>query len=154
MYGFSLEYPDTWEVEIGPRSTAAAGDLAFRTRGIRIFLSWGPLEGKLRKFGSLDKQVDDSLKRMKSGAEVRKLVVGDRKERVVLGHRAIFSSANLTLGLGVMALKSSKREVSTLHFYCEPTGKFFALYMDAVEQFHSVSSGIFSHMSETLTCHR
>ena len=154
MYGVSLMYPDTWEVEIGPRSTPTAGDLAFRTRGIRIFLSWGPLEEKRKQFDSLDSQVDDSLKRMKKGADVRKLEIVDRKKTTVVGHKAIFNSAKLTLGVGVMALKASKREVCTLHFYCEPSRKFFALYMDAAEQFHSISSDIFSHMSETLTCHR
>jgi hypothetical protein len=154
MYGFGIEYPNTWEVEIGPRSTPTSGDLAFRTRGIRIFLSWGPLQEKKEKFDSLDSQVADSIKRMQKSSDVRKFEIVDHKEMIVGGHRALFNSARLTLGVGLMAMKASKREVCSLHLYCEESQKFFALYVDGIGEGTLVMvSEIFTHMSEALKCH-
>jgi hypothetical protein len=154
MYGFGVEYPDNWGIELGPRSTPTAGDLAFRTRGMRIFLSWGPLAEKRKQFDTLDSQVEDSFKRMKKSADVRKLEIVDRKEMTVNGHRSIFNSAKLTLGVGLMAMKKAKREVCSLHFYCEHSQRFLALYTDGIgEGSLSHFSDIFFHMSSTLRCH-
>jgi hypothetical protein len=154
MYGFSIEYPDTWEVEIGPRSTSTAGDVAFRTRGMRVFLSWGPLGEKRRQFENLDSLVKDSFTRMKKGPDVRKLEIVDTKETVVNGHRSIYNSARLTLGIGLMAMKTAKREVDALHFYCEQSQRFLALYTDGIgEGSLSHFPEIFLHMSSTVKCH-
>lgn len=154
MYGFSIEYPDTWEVEIGPRSTSTAGDVAFRTRGMRVFLSWGPLGEKRRQFENLDSLVQDSFTRMKKGPDVRKLEIVDTREMVVNGHRSIYNSARLTLGIGLMAMKTAKREVDSLHFYCEQSQRFLAVYTDGIgEGSLAHFPDIFLHMSSTVKCH-
>ena len=154
MYEFSIEYPDEWEVELGPHSTADAGDLAFKTRGARIFLSWGPLQNIRGKFRSLDDQAQGSLKKMGKGGDVRRLEKLDHKEMNVGGHRSIFDSAKLTLGTGLMAMKTTRREVCSLHFYCEPSQKFFVLYASGIGDGSLARiSDTFFHMSSTLRCH-
>jgi hypothetical protein len=154
MYGFNIEYPDSWEVELGPRSTPNAGDIAFRTRGMRVFLSWGPLEEKKKKFDTLDRLVKDTFERMKKGPDVRKLEIVQTEEMSVNGHKSIYNSAKITIGVGLMAMKTSKREVCSLHFYCEQSQRFYALYTDGIgEGSLSHFLDIFHHMSSTLKCH-
>ncbi len=155
MYGVSLEYPDTWNVELRPNSTAAGGDLAFKTLGARVFLTWGSLETIRRKFRSLDDQAEDSLKKMKKSGDVRRFEILEHREMNVNGHRSIFNSAKVTLGTGLLAMKTAWREVCTLHLHCEPSQKFLVLYADATGQGSLVTiSDQFFHMSSSLRCHR
>jgi len=154
MYGFSLEYPDIWEVELRPGSTSSAGDVAFKTRGIRFFLTWGPLEENRNKFGTLDHQAAESLKKIKKSGDVRRVEVLDHKDMTVNGHRSIFNSVKLSLGTGLMAMKTVRREVYSLHLYCEPSQRFFVLYANGAGEgaLKSVSE-VFFLMSSTLRCH-
>lgn len=154
MYGFSLEYPSTWNLELQPKSAAEAGDVAFKTLGIRVFLTWGSLDKARQRYGSLDKQVEDSLTRMRKSGDVRRFEIVEQKEMTLNGHRAIYSSTRASLGVGLLAMKTSHREVCTLHLHCEPSKKYLVLYASGVgqgslEQF----SETFSHMSASLKCH-
>jgi hypothetical protein len=154
LYGFSLEYPNVWDVELRPGSTSTAGDAAFKTRGIRFFLTWGPLEETRSKFGTLDRQADESLKKIRKSGDVRRLEVLDHKDMEVNGHRSIFNSVRLSLGVGLLAMKTVRREVYSLHLYCEPSQRFFVLYANGAGEGSLKSvSDVFFLMSSTLRCH-
>lgn len=154
MYGFTIDYPDTWEVELRPRSLASAGDLAFKTKGLRVYLTWGDLARIRKKFGTLEQQAEASLKQMKKGGDVRRVETMKHEEMAINGHRSIFNSARFVLGTGIMALKTSKREVCTLHLQCERSGKFFVVYANAAgEGSLDMVAGTFQHMISTLRCH-
>jgi len=155
MYGFGLEYPSTWNLELQPKSTPEAGDIVFKTLGVRVFLTWGSLDRARQKYGDLDKQVEDSLTRMRKSGDVRHFEMVEQKEMSLNGHRAIYSSTRAKLGIGPLAMKTGYREVCMLHLHCEPSRKYLVLYASAVgegslAQFYE----IFSHMSSSLECHR
>lgn len=155
MYGFSLEYPDTWEIELRPHSTAAAGDLAFKSRSGRVFLTWGSLEKVKKKFGSLDRQAEDGVKKMRKSGAVRRFEILDHREMNVNGHRSIFNSTRLTIAAGLMGMRTAQREVCSLHLHCDPSQKFFVLYANGIgEQSEGAILDVFFRMSSTLRCHQ
>lgn len=154
MYGFSIEYPDTWEVELNPKADRTAGDVVFKTLRHRIFLTWGPLEKARKKYGSLDTHAEAGLQKVRKGGDVRKLETLEHRETNVNGHKAIFNRFRVTLGVGFFGIRTAYRELSSLHLYCERTGKFFVLYESVVDS-DSVTGleTIFEHMKDSFKCH-
>jgi len=154
MYGFSIDYPDTWEVELNPKSERTGGDVVFKTLRHRVFLSWGLLDSAEKKYGSLDKHVDASIQKVRKGGDVRKLETLERTSASMNGHKAIFSHYRVTLGVSFYAMRTAYREVSSVHLHCEKTGKFFVLY-ESIMGSDTVTGleTIFGHMKDTFRCH-
>ena len=154
MYGFSIEYPDTWEVELNRKSERTVGDVVFRTARHRIFLSWGPLEQVQEKYGSLGGQAEACIKKVRKGGDVRKLQTVEHSGTSVNGHEAIFNRFRVTLGVSFYAMRTAYRELSSVHLHCENTGKFFVLY-ESIMGSDTVTGleTIFGHMKDTFRCH-
>lgn len=154
IYGFNIEYPDTWEVELNPKSERTAGDVVFKALHHRVFLSWGNLNSAKEKYGSLDKHVDAGIQKVKKGGDVRKLETLERRSISINGHEAIFSRYRVTLGVSFYAMRTAYREVSSVHAHCEQTGKFFVLYESVMgSSALTDSETIFEHMKMTFRCH-
>lgn len=154
MYGFSVDYPDTWEVELNPKSDRTAGDVVFKTLRHRIFLTWGTLERVKAKYDSLDKHAEAGLQKVRKGGDVRKLEMLERREIYINGHKSIFNRFKVTLGVSFFAMRSAYREVSSVHLHCEDTGRFFVLYESVMGSVSSAELGtVFEHMKESFRCH-
>ncbi len=153
MYGFSIEYPDTWDVELNPKSERRAGDVVFKTTRQRIFLTWGSLEIVKQKFGSLDKHAEAGLEKVRKGSDVKKMEMILHKEDWVNGHRAIFNRFRVTLGVSFFAMRTAYRELSSVHLHCEKTGKFFVIYESVMGQDIFTDVELFEHMKGSLACH-
>jgi len=157
MYGFSIQYPDTWEVELNPKADRTAGDVVFKALRHRIFLSWGSIEQAKRKHGSLDRHAEAGLKKVRgttANGDVRKMEIVEHKDIYVNGHRSIFNRLKVTLRVGFLAMRSAYREISSVHLYCEETGRFFVLYESVMDLDSSTGSeAIFQHMKDSFKCH-
>jgi hypothetical protein len=154
MYGFSIEYPDTWDVELNPKSERTMGDVVFKTRRHRIFLSWGPLDRVKEMYGSLDRHTDAGLRKISKGSDVRKMETLEKSETTLNGHKAIFNRFRVTLGVSFFAMRTAYREISSIHLHCERNGKFYVLYesimgLDSAAELEPV----FQRMKDSFKCH-
>jgi len=154
MYGFSIEYPDTWEVELNPKADRAAGDVVFKTLHHRIFLTWGPLEQAKSKYGSVDKHAEVGLEKVRKGGDVRRMEMLERGKTYLNGHKAVFSRFKVTLAVGLFAMRNAYRELLSVHSHCEETGKFFVLY-ESAEGLGSLTGRetTFQRMKDSFKCH-
>jgi hypothetical protein len=154
MYGLHIEYPDTWDVELNPKSDRTMGDVVFKTTRHRIFLSWGPLDRVQEKYGSLDRHAEAGLGKISKGSDVRKMETLEKSETTVNGHKAIFNRFRVTLGVSFFAMRTAYREISSFHLHCERNGKFYVLY-ESVMGLNSASGlePIFQHMKDSFKCH-
>jgi hypothetical protein len=154
MYGFSIEYPDTWEIELNPKTDRTAGDVAFKTSRHRIFLTWGPLERVKEKYGSLDRHAEAGIQKVRKGGDVRNLETLEKREVYVNGHKSILNRFRVTLGVGIMAMRNAYRELSSVHLHCDVTGKFFVLYESVMGSGSGMELGTaFEHMKDSFKCH-
>jgi len=154
MYGFSINYPDTWEVELNPKSDRNAGDVVFKTIRHRIFLSWGPLEPAQKKYGSLDRHADAAIQKVRKGGDVRNLQTLERRDTSVNGHKAVLNRFRVTLGVSFFAMRTAYRELSWVILHCEKTGKFFVLYESVTESYSATEQElILGQMKDSFKCH-
>ena len=153
MYGFSVGYPDSWEVELNPKSDRSAGDVVFKTTRQRIFLTWGSLERIKEKYGSLDKHAEAGLEKVRKGSDVKKMEMILHKEDSVNGHRAIFNRFRATVGVSFFAMRTAYRELSSVHLHCEETGKFFVISESVMGQDIVTDPEVFGHMKGSFACH-
>jgi hypothetical protein len=157
MYGLQLEIPNNWRVEVNPKGTRAKGDVVFQSpKGNRFFVSWGPLDAATKRFKTLEEHRDAAIKRVKKGPDVKSMQVSDLNETQIGGHKALQShvSAQVRAG-GIMARGVSSRDIWSVHFYCEPTSRYYVVYTmerDSSE-FGGDMSRIFSSLSKKIVCH-
>jgi hypothetical protein len=157
IYGFELEVPDDWRVEVNPKGTRKKGDVAFHTsKGNRFFISWGDLESANKRFKTLDEHRDWSTKQVGKGPDVKKVNVEDSREVQIGGHRALLShvTADVRAG-GFMSRGSMQRSMWSVHFYCPEQNRYYVIYslQRDPEEFPDFSSA-FDSLWKTAACHR
>jgi hypothetical protein len=162
-YGFDVEYPDTWKVELNPKSEHAKGDVAFKAAdGTKMFVSWGLLETVQKKYPSLDQQVDASVQRIKKDGQISHIEVLDRKEFQVHDHRAIYTRLSATVrsqsmfGGGMFGGGGGTagiRELWAAHMRCEPSGRYFVVYGSSQNEKTLVETNeIYNRLRESFRC--
>ncbi|NIW13592.1 MAG: hypothetical protein GWN31_06590, partial [Candidatus Thorarchaeota archaeon] len=110
IYGFEVEYPKDWIVELNPKSEKTTGEVAFHSpERDRMFVFWGVLEGAKKKYTSLDEYLEQTIQKVKKIRGVNSLEVVERKELKMNGHRAIFALLKVTFIQGFFL---RRREVS------------------------------------------
>ncbi len=157
LYGFGLEVPDDWRIEVNPKGNRQKGDVAFHTpKGNRFFISWGPLESANKRFKTLDEHRDWSTKQVGKGPDVKKVDVSDSREVAISGHRALLShvSADVRAG-GFMSRGSAERNMWSLHFYCPERGRYYVVYslLRDKDEFPDFS-GEFDSLWKSASCHQ
>jgi len=155
MYGFAIDYPDTWRIEFGPKSGRAEGYVVFRSpMKDRAFLTWGMLEKIRGRYNSLEAQAEASLARIGTGGEVRKLKVTETEMTEVNGHRAIFNHFILDRAIGMRMVRLGSKEVWSIHLWCDKTERFFIVYESTPDPSRSPEQSlIFGHMKDSFVCH-
>jgi len=157
VYGFAVDYPEDWRVELKPESDRNRGNLAFHSpTKDNMFISWEILERVKRRYTSLAEQVDDVLENVKKSRGVKSLEVMERKELEINGHKGVFTHLKVISIHAVFFFKKRVilQELWSLHVYCEQTARFFALYgMSSSEERSPKQADIFKHMQKTFKCH-
>lgn len=156
LYGFELDIPADWRVELNPKSTREKGDVAFHTgRGNSVFVSWGPLEVARRRFKTLDEQRDSSLNEVKKRSGVKSVEVGEMREDVVGGHRALVTHISASIRQAFLGGgRQSIHDVWSVHFYCPNLSRYYVVYSllkdpEKYEEFR----GVFTTLAQSFLCH-
>ena len=156
IYGFGVDYPKDWRVELKPESDRNRGNLVFHspTRD-NMFVSWEILERVKKRYTSLAEQVNDVLENIKKSRGVKSVEVMERKELEINGHTGVFTHLKVTSIQGFFLKKRViLQEIWSLHVYCEQTARFFALYGSSSSDERSLEQAdTFKHMQKTFRCH-
>ncbi|MEM3637919.1 MAG: hypothetical protein QXX17_01565 [Conexivisphaerales archaeon] len=129
LYGMSITIPTCWRIELNPRSESEKGDVVFHTNSNdRFYISWGRLEEATSKFSGLEEHADYSIRRVKSGRDVESFQVHERYQSKVAGHDAIYTRIGLNVRAGIFGRNIQRKNIISLHFYCEITQRFFVIY--------------------------
>jgi hypothetical protein len=155
VYGFQVEYPRTWKVELNPKSEHAKGDVAFKSKdGTRMFVSWGLLETVQKKFPTLDDQVNASVQRIKKDQQVGNVEVLDRMELQICNHRALYTRLNASVRSASFFSRSvGQRELWAMHLHCDKSARYFVVYGSSEnEKTLMETNDIYSHLRESFKC--
>jgi hypothetical protein len=155
LYGFQLEIPNNWRIEVNPKSTREKGDVAFHSpKANRFFISWGKLENATNRFKSLEEHRDKNIKQIKKGQDVRQVETGESYEARIEGHRALFTQLRAEVKQGMFGRATYVREMWSAHVYCDQRGRYFVIYCllrDPGE--YENYSKVFKDMAMSLVCH-
>jgi hypothetical protein len=155
VYGFQVEYPSTWKVELNTKSEHAKGDVAFKAKdNTRMFVSWGLLETAQKKYASLDEQVKGSVQRIKKDGQVGRMQVLDQKELQMSGHRALYTRLSATVqSTSFLSRSVGQRELWSAHLHCEKSGRFFVIYGSSHTEKELVEiTDIYNRLRESFKC--
>jgi hypothetical protein len=155
LYGFQIDVPDNWRIEVNPKSTRKKGDVAFHSpKGNRFFISWGKLEDATSRFKTLEEHRDRNIKQIKKGQDVKQVETGASYEERISGHRVLFTELKAEVRQGMFGRSSYAREMWSAHLYCDNMGRYFVIYCllrDPTE--YEDYSKIFKSMAMSLSCH-
>jgi len=129
MYGFRIEIPRDWRVELNPKTNRQKGDVAFHSpRGNKFFISWGTLGEATKRFTSLQEHRDNSVKQIRGGRDVKDISVEGSHEETLSGHTALFSHIKAEIRSGAFSRSTSDRGMSSVHLYCPETSRYYIVY--------------------------
>ncbi len=156
LYGFEVEIPTVWRVELNPKSTREKGDVAFHTgKGNSVFVSWGPLDLAKKRFKTLDEQRDSSLNEVKKRSSVKSVEIGEMREDVVGGHRALISHISASIKQAFLARgRENVQDVWYVHFYCPNLSRYYVVYslLKDPEKYEDFR-GVFNNLAKSFVCH-
>lgn len=155
IYGFGIDYPDLWTIELNPKSLHRKGDVAFKSpHGAKIFVSWGPLEEATKKYPTIEAHANGSVDQLKRNRDVKKISMIERKRIELSGHEAVYSHFVATIVVGFMAQSQGERELISAHLHCDESRRYFVLYGAASTPENMVEQKeVFSPMRESFACH-
>jgi hypothetical protein len=156
VYGFQVEVPENWRVEMNPKGSQKKGDVAFHSlKGNRFFISWGLLEDATKRFKSLDEQRDTSIKQVKRGPDVTKIDVGSQREEEVSGHRTLVTHVTATVKGGFLSRAVAEKDMWSAHLYCPEQGRFYVIYclLRDKDEYGDIAP-VFDKMIKSFSCHR
>lgn len=130
LYGFRIEIPRDWRVELNPKTNREKGDVAFHSpKGNRFFVSWGPLDDAKKRFASLQDHRDKSVKQIRKGSDVNDVAVESSHEEIISGHNALFSNVNAEVRAGGPFSRATyERTMSSVHMYCPSNSRYYVVY--------------------------
>jgi len=155
VYGFQVDYPRTWRVELNPKSEHAKGDVAFKSSdGTKMFVSWGLIETIQKKYASLDAQVEASIQRIKKDGQVGNFEIVDRKELQICDHRTLFTRVKaIVRSTSFFSRSAEQRELWASHLRCENSGRYFVMYGSSeTEKTVRETMDIYDHLQRSFRC--
>jgi hypothetical protein len=156
IYEFAISYPDTWTIELNPRSEKMRGDVAFKSeQKDAIFVSWRPLDEAFKKFNSLKRLADDWLKT--TIAQMAKNVQTlEYKEILMNDHEAYFAHVKRTIEQQfLLKTHQIEQELMASHLFCKETNRYFIIYvLTPIQQRIQINLfEIFHYMIHSFRCH-
>ncbi len=155
VYGFQVDYPRTWKVELNPKSEHAQGDVAFKAQdGTRMYVSWGLLEKIQKKFATLDDHVKASIQRIKKDGQVGRVEILDQKELQMCGHRALYTRLSaIVQSTSFLSRSTAQRELWSSHIHCENSGRFFVVYGSSqTDREIAAITETYDHLRDSFRC--
>jgi copper chaperone CopZ len=155
IYGFKIEYPVDWTVELNPKSSRTRGDVVFHSpTKDKFFVSWYSLELVRKKYASLTKHANEIIKKIKKTSGVKSVEVIRQKEVEINKHRTIFMHLRVTSSSTFFRKREIFQENRALHMYCEQTARYFVLYESTrPNERWTEQEDIFNHMQKSFKCH-
>jgi len=156
IYGFKVEYPKDWRVELNPKSEKKTGEVAFQSpERNRIFVFWGVLEEAEKTFASLEEHVERTIEKVKKSRGVSSVEVVEQKELEMNGHRAIFTHLKATFIQGfIVKRREFSQELWSSHLYCQQTGRYFIVHTSPRLNERSMEhADVFKRMQKSFRCH-
>lgn len=156
MYGFSIEYPSSWRIELDSKSKREKGTVAFKSpEKIAIFLSWGPLEDAKKRYASSREQAEGSVERMRGTGGVKDVEVLEMKSLEVNSHEATFTHTRIVMERPLFVrIKPLRQKARSLHLHCQESERYFVLYLVAKEEETDKYAEVFDHMMKSIKCHK
>ncbi|MCK4439901.1 hypothetical protein KAU85_02845 [Candidatus Bathyarchaeota archaeon] len=159
IYGFRTVYPITWKVGLDPKSERSEGNVTIKSpEKANIVVSWGLLEKAKKRYSSLEKHARDSIDKIKKESKIKKVELVQTKHIQINSHKAIFSHIRIIFSMPKLLpfgkVKTYEQEVHSLHFYCEPSKRYFVVYGVTTSD-KSVQQGrIFENIIQSFICHK
>ena len=159
LYGFCVNYPITWKVEIDPLSNRNKGNVAFKSpKNTYIFVSWGSLKKARKSYSSIDEHVNGVLRDIKKSQGVKKVELILSKPIEINTHKAKLTHVKLILSrfsiLPFIKTKKSEQEIRSLHLYCDDSERYFVIYGTTTPEKSDEQGDIFMSMIKSFQCHR
>lgn len=158
IYGFRTVYPNTWRVELDPKSERNEGNVTFKSpeKG-NIVVSWGPLGKAKKRYSSLEEHVKDSIDRIRKESKVKKAELVQTKNVQVNSHKAVFSHIRMIFSLRRLwpfgKAKTFEQEVHSLHLYCRDSKRYFVVYGVTTSDKSLQQGHIFENVIRSFVCH-
>jgi len=155
IYGFSVDYPVDWKVELNNKSERIKGHVAFKgpERDV-IFVSWGPLEEARKSYCSPHEQAKASLSNIRK-IGIKNVELIEAKSVKVNLHEASFNHVRVIRSRHAMSLSSKdnlQEEIRSLHLHCESSKRFFVIYGASPPDKSSKYANIFENMLKSFRC--
>jgi len=152
-----IEYPNSARLELNPKSTREQGDVVFHfDKYTKIMLSWGQLEGAMRKYPTAEAQAADSIKRARNVNRIKNLKVIRQDELAINGHEAAYyrTQFDVTSSGLLIARGMGKQETHSIHLHCAESGRYYVMYGSGTSLEESEDQwDILRHMGNSLRCH-
>jgi hypothetical protein len=154
-YGFGVDYPYDWTIELNPKSTRSQGDIAFKSSsGHKIFLSWGELR-KVENLHGVDGHADFSIQKISRSSQAT--VRGVKRESAnVNGHPSSSNKVELELTTKGSFFNRvvTLQEVHSLHVHCDISSRYFVMYGFTPREKSQEGGEVVAKMTRTFLCHR
>jgi hypothetical protein len=158
IYGFRIDYPSSWKIELDPKSERNTGNVVVKSpQKAHIFVSWGLLEKVKRKYSSLDEQAQESLKRMTKSCQVEEVRVVQSNLIKVSSHKAKFMHVKIITVkprlFPIAKPEKSEQEAYSLFLHCSNTKRYFVIYGIIAHDKSREYEEIFMNMIKSFQCH-
>jgi hypothetical protein len=151
-----MDYPAVCRIEFNPKSRREAGDVVFHFPDReKIFLSWGNLEKALKKFPTAEEQAEHSLESVKKDSHAKSVERIKQNSLEINSHKASYNHFKVEEIPSSLfpGKKTRERQALTMHLHCEPTSRYFVVYVllspNAPEDFED----LFLDMLRSFKCH-
>lgn len=155
VYGFSLEIPGDWRVEMHPKVTRQKGDVAFHSKlGNRLFVSWGPLEDATKRFKTLEEHRDWNIEQIRKMPSVNSFEVSNLAESNLNGHRALFAHVVAGVKKGFGGKSAFREDMWSVRFYCPNLSRYYVIYTQLKDPLEFKDYGlVFNETVASFHCH-
>lgn len=152
LYGFGIDYLNDWKLELNKDSGWEKGDLAFKSPDkTTLFVSWGPLKAVKKNFLSPEEHAKGSLKKIKKGRGVKKVELIETKSLQINSHKACFNHIKILVSTNLLLQRTGKREIYSVHIYCESSQRFFVIY-GTMPEGSSEKAKVYNRMLNSFRC--
>lgn len=157
VYGFGVDYPVTWIVELDPKSKREIGNVAFKSPEKRVIIvSWGPLE-KAEKYSSSDAHAQSSLDELKKMMGSKSVELVEAENIKINFHKAAFRRIDAFVKrphlIPFLRGRISHRRLCSLHLHCVSSKRYFIIYTNTLPEKSTDHLDIFKNVINSLNCH-
>jgi hypothetical protein len=156
VYGFAIDYPSTYAINFN-KAEHDKGEISFLSpKGDKVAMSWGKLEKMQKRYGSVEEEAQEGVRRLKKSKDISNFEIVEHKITRINNHDSVFDHVSFTHHRIVFPLVTRRAEefqVRSLHLQCEQSSRFFVVYGMVDSNRSSELGSIFQNMIESFACH-